>query len=270
MLLAIARLPAFFGFFINSYMREDHPVSRSSDLPQWIFLGVLMSLILLAASLGTPNSDVSARVAKHGQQEKLTDLQLLQRQVDAGDPEAQRLMALRCRDGVGVLRSAAETTRLLELSISGGNVHAMYDLACLYDGGMPGVAADDEKAWDLYLKSAEHGHVNGAAYVSEALSFGVGVVKDNHLVEAYAWRSVVTYLHEHIQDASFIIINMKGRRGFMNIDMDDATYASGGAVHSTTLWLRRLEKRLSVQGILEAQKRSRELLTEIEAKKAKK
>jgi hypothetical protein len=56
----------------------------------------------------------------------------------------------------------------------------------------------------------------------------------------------------------------------MNIDMYDATYSSSDAVGSTTLWLRRLEKRLSVQDILVAQDRSREILAQIEAKKAKK
>lgn len=253
-------------------MREAEIPDKRSILRSWLFWVLLLGLISAGAVAlwvrFTPASAQASQVMKV--EEGLSSLQALQRRVDAGDAEAQRLMAIRYRDGIGVLRSAAETKRLLELSISAGNAHAMYELACLYDGGMPGVAADEEKAWDLYVKSAEHGHINAAAYVSEALSFGVGIVKKNHLTEAYAWRSVAAYLHEACRDGSRIIINIKGRRGLMNIDMYDATYSSSDAVGSTTLWLRRLEKRLSVQDILVAQDRSREILAQIQAKRAKK
>lgn len=253
-------------------MRESEILDKRSALRIWLFWGLLSGLtsavVVTLWIRFTPASVKIEQVIKV--EEALSPLQALQLRVDAGDPEAQRLMALRYRDGVGVLRSAAETTRLLKLSISAGNANAMYDLACLYDGGMPGVAADEEKAWELYMKSAEYGHVNGAAYVSEALSFGAGLVSKNHLTEAYAWRSVATYLHETCRDGSKIIINIKGRRGFMNLDMYDATYSSSDTVFSTSLWLRRLEKKLSNQDILLAQDRSREILAQIKAKNAKK
>ena len=157
-------------------MREGEIPDKRSILRSWLFWGLLSGLTSAAVVflwLGlAPGSTPGIQFKKAD--EVLSPLHALQKRADAGDPEAQRLMAIRYRDGIGVLRSAAETKRLLELSISAGNAHAMYELACLYDGGMPGIAADEEKAWDLYVKSAEYGHINSAAYVSEALSFGVG------------------------------------------------------------------------------------------------
>ena len=270
-------------------MREDHPISRSSDLPQWVFLGVLMSLILLTASLGTPNSDVSAHVAKQGQQEKLTDLQLLQRQVDAGDPEAQRLMAIRFLSGDGVLRSAEESQKLYDLSVSGGNAQAMYELACLHDTGTTGFPRDGAMAWDLYFRAAKAGQINAMGYVSEA--YEGGPAKD--FVSSYAWRSLAIHLSQLPGQRANLSFKVDGSLGWMGIATYDPDYTSGlypsysssrndpsyadYTNRSTQLgvlrqeeWLNRITRKLSDADILLAQKRSRELLAEIEANKAPK
>jgi hypothetical protein len=247
-------------------MREDHPVSRSSDLPQWIFLGVLMSLILLTASFGTPNSDVSAHVAKQGQQEKLTDLQLLQRQVDAGDPEAQRLMAIRYRDGIGVLRSATEMKRLLELSIKAGNNDAKYDLAVLQDTGFPGVGLQEQQAWANFYDAARSGHVPSMAYIAEACALG----DEKYLIESYAWRDLTILFST--DKVTYIWVHGNGSRGAFGKATD---YKGGFDILLSNLewrekWLKEVSSKMSRDDIIAAQKLSRELLAAIEAKKAKK
>ena len=239
--------------------------------------------------MGTPNSDVSAHVAKQGQQEKLTDLQLLQRQVDAGDPEAQRLMAIRFLSGDGVLRSAEESKKLYDLSVSGGNAQAMYELACLHDTGTTGFPRDGAMAWDLYFRAAKAGQINAMGYVSEA--YEGGPAKD--FVSSYAWRSLAIHLSQLPGQRANLSFKVDGSLGWMGIATYDPDYTSGlypsysssrndpsyadYTNRSTQLgvlrqeeWLNRITRKLSDADILLAQKRSRELLAEIEAKKAKK
>ena len=268
-------------------MREADAPKASTDLPQWAFISVLMALILLAAGLGSPKSASSAQAAKQGQEEKLTDLQLLQRRVDAGDPEAQRLMAIRFLSGEGVLRSAEESKKLYDLSVSGGNAQAMYELACLHDTGTPGFPRDAAVAWDLYFRAAKGGQINALAYVSEA--YEGGPTKD--FVAAYAWRSVAIHLHQLSEQRPSISFKVNGSLGWMGIATYDPEYVNGSygpsyrndhsysdyTNRSTSLqvlrheeWLNRISRKLSDADILLAQKRSRELLAEVEAKKAKK
>ena len=252
-------------------MREDHPISRSSDLPQWVFLGVLMSLILLAASLGpAKSSEVSrpfnppqpATVQKQDPDAQLTPLQALQRRVEAGDPEAQRLMALRYRDGDGVLRSAEETMRLLGASARGGDMQSTYELACIYDAGIPGVRSQPEIAWKLFNDAAMAGHVDAMWYLSESFLRGGSGIPYN-LIEAYAWRSLA--MHVGSQSSARVYLNWSGPAGRGSSGSSEQI-SSGGRIGGE--WLRRIY--LSDGDILLAQKRSRELLAEIEAKKPKK
>jgi TPR repeat protein len=260
-------------------MREADAPKASTDLPQWAFISVLMALILLAAGLGSTKSASSAQAAKQGQEEKLTPLQLLQRRVDDGDPEAQRLMAIRFLGGEGVLRSAEESKKLYDLSVSGGNAQAMYELACLHDTGTPGFPRDAAVAWDLYFRAAKAGQIDAMGYVSEA--FEGGPSKD--LVTSYAWRSLAIHLHQLSDRRSDISFKVDGALRWMGIvAYDQVNYRNDPSYNdytsgSTSLhvlrhenWLGRISRKLSDADILLAQKRSRELLAEIEAKKAKK
>ena len=253
-------------------MREDHPVSRSTDLPQWIFIGVLMSLILLAASLGPAKSTEAGQPSnpsplstaqRQAPDAQLTPLQALQRRVEAGDPEAQRLMALRYRDGDGVLRSAEETMRLLGASARGGDMQSTYELACIYDAGIPGVRSQPEIAWKLFNDAAMAGHVDAMWYLSESFLRGGSGIPYN-LIEAYAWRSLA--MHVGSQRSARVYLNWSGpvSRGSSG---SSEQISSGGRIGGE--WLRN-RIYLSDGDTLLAQKRSRELLAEIESKKAKK
>ena len=252
-------------------MREDHPISRSSDLPQWVFLGVLMSLILLTASLGPAKSTEAGQPSNPSQTStaqrrdpdaQLTPLQALQRRVEAGDPEAQRLMALRYRDGDGVLRSAEETMRLLGASARGGDMQSTYELACIYDAGIPGVRSQPEIAWKLFNDAAMAGHVDAMWYLSESYLRGGSGIPYNP-IEAYAWRSLAMYIGS--QSSASVYLNWRGpaSRGSSG---SSEQISSGGSI--SQYWLAKIP--VSNADILLAQKRSRELLAEIEAKKAKK
>ena len=268
---ANAYLPRFWVSLVTLPMREDHPVSRSTDLPQWIFIGVLMSLILLAASLGPAKSTEAGQPSNPPQTStaqrrdpdaQLTPLQALQRRVEAGDPEAQRLMALRYRDGDGVLRSAEETMRLLGASAQGGDLQSAYELACIYDAGIPGVRSEPKIAWKLFNDAAMAGHVDAMWYLSESYMRG-GSEAPYNLIEAYAWRSLA--MHIGSQRSAPVYLNWSGpaSRGSSGSSVQ---ISSGGRIDDA--WLRRIY--LPDADILLAQKRSRELLAEIEAKKTKK
>jgi len=260
-------------------MREADAPKASTDSPQWIFISVLMGLVLLAASLGSPNSAASAPAAQQGPEEKLTDLQRLQRRVEAGEPEAQRLMAIRYLNGDGVLRSAEESKKLYDLSVAGGDAQAMYELACLHDTGQPGFPRDGVVAWGLYSRAANAGQIDAMGYVSEAYE-GNRDLQD--LVAAYAWRSVAIHLRRLSEGRSDIHIKTDGSLGWMGIEDKGANYLNDPSYFDynarTTLlivlrhdeWLRRIEKKLQDDHVLVAQRRSQEILRQIEAKKAKK
>jgi hypothetical protein len=270
-------------------MREVEAPMKPSALSNWIFWGVLsglMSMVLVAAwqGLSAPTPHV-VEVEKPG--EVLTPLQLLQSRVDAGDPEAQRLMAIRFLSGDGVLRSAEESKKLYDLSVSGGNAQAMYELACLHDTGIPGFPRDGVMAWDLYSRAAKAGQFNAMGYVSEA--YEGGPTKD--LVSSYAWRSLAIHfyqLSERQSNISFMVNGSLGWMGVANYDQDniygsyrpssrnDSSYyeytreSTSLRVIRHDVWLNRISRKLSDTDILLAQKRSREILTEIESKKSKK
>lgn len=256
-------------------MREDHPVSRSSDLPQWVFLGVLMSLILLTASLGPAKSTEAGQPSNPSQTStaqrrdpdaQLTPLQALQRRAEAGDPEAQRLLALRYRDGDGVLRSATETKRLLEMSIAAGNEDARYDLAFLQDTGFPGIGLQELQAWANFYNAARSGHIPSMAYIAEACAQGEG----QHIIESYAWRDLT--IHLSADKITSIWVHGNGSRGAFGKATD---YKGGFDILLSNLewrekWLKEVSSKMSRDDIIAAQKLSRELLAAIEAKKAKK
>ena len=270
-------------------MREAEIPDKRSILRSWLFWGLLSGLIsAVVVTLWirfTPASAQAGQVIKAA--EALSPLQALQLRVEAGDPEAQRLMAIRFLSGDGVLRSAEESKKLYDLSVSGGNAQAMYELACLHDTGTTGFPRDAAMAWDLYFRAAKSGQIDAMGYVSEA--YEGGPAKD--LVAAYAWRSVAIHLHQLSEQRPGISFKVNGSLGWMGIATYDPDYSNGSygpssrndpsyvgyTNRSTELgvlrqeeWLNRITRKLSDADILLAQKRSRELLAEIEANKAKK
>jgi TPR repeat protein len=261
-------------------MREAETPDKRSILRSWLFWGLLSGLTsAVVVTLWLRFTSASAQVSQENKAEDaLSPLPALQRRVDAGDPEAQRLMAIRFLSGDGVLRSAEESKKLYDLSVSGGNAQAMYELACLHDTGHPGFPRDGVMAWDLYSSAAKAGHINAMGYVSEAYEGG----PTKNLVSAYAWRSLAIHLYQLSERRSYISFKVNGSLGWMGIEAYDQSYRNDSSYFSYTTqatslsvisheeWLNRVSRKLSHADILLAQKRSRELLKDIEAKKAKK
>jgi TPR repeat protein len=270
-------------------MREAETPGKRSILRSWLFWGLLSGLTsAVVVTLWLRFTSASAQVSQENKAEDaLSPLPALQRRVDAGDPEAQRLMAIRFLSGDGVLRSAEESKKLYDLSVSGGNAQAMYELACLHDTGHPGFPRDAVMAWDLYSRAAKAGQFNAMAYVSEA--YEGGPTKD--LVSSYAWRSLAIHLYQLSERQSNISFMVNGSLGWMGVANYDQDYIYGSyrpssrndssyyeyTRESTSLlvirhdvWLNRISRKLSDPDILLAQKRSREILAEIDAKTAKK
>jgi hypothetical protein len=260
-------------------MREAETPDKRSILRSWLFWGLLSGLIsAVVVTLWLRFTSTSAQATQVSKAEEgLSSLQALQRRVDADDPEAQRLMAIRYFNGDGVLRSAEESKKLYDLSVSGGNAQATYELACLHDAGFPGFPRDGVMAWDLYSRAAKAGQINAMGYVSEA--YEGGPTKD--LVSSYAWRSLAIHLYQLNEGRSNISFRVNGSLGWMGIEAYDQSYRNDSSYSSYTtqdislivlrhdIWLKRISRKLSDADILLAQKRSRELLSEIEANKAK-
>ena len=262
-------------------MREAEIPDKRSILRSWLFWGLLSGLTSAAVVflwLGiAPSSTPEIQVKKA--EAVLSPLQALQLRVDSGDCEAQRQMAFRFLFGNGVLRSAEDSKRLYDLSVSGGNAQAMYDLACLHDSGAPGFVRDAALAWGLYQRAAKAGQIDAMGYVSEAYEGSSDVID---LVASYAWRNVAIHLSRSSEGEQVIRIKTNGSRGWMGIntrhyyDAKDTSYFDYNnqsvllTVRSPDEWIRRLERKLSDTDILVAQKRSKEILKEIEASKLKK
>lgn len=261
-------------------MREAEIPDKRSILRSWLFWGLLSCLIsAVVVTLWIRFTPASAQVGQVIKaEEALSPLQALQLRVDAGDPEAQRLMAIRFLSGDGVLRSAEESKKLYDLSVSGGNAQAMYELACLHDTGTTGFPRDAAMAWNLYFRAAKAGQINAMAYISEA--YEGGPAKD--FVSSYAWRSLAIHLSQLPGQRANLSFKVDGSLGWMGIThryeeyLNDPCYYKYNSLSAVLIvsshekWLERISGMLSDADILLAQKRSRELLAEIEAKKAKK
>jgi TPR repeat protein len=136
-------------------------------------------------------------------------------------------------NGDGVIKDTEEALKWFRRASEGGYVESKRILGNLYHSGQ-NVAADPVMASKLYLEVAMAGDVECQRVMGVRYQHGFGVSAD--LEEAYAWFNIA---------------------------------ASNG--DSQAAGLREdVAKSLESEPILAAQKRSRELLKEMEAKKAKK
>ena len=135
--------------------------------------------------------------------------------------------------GNGVIKDDEEAARLLRIASDAGDIEAKKRLGGLYHDGK-GVATDLAMASKLYLEVAISGDVECQRVMGSRYQQGLGVPAD--YVEAYAWYNVCS--------ASGDELAAKSRES--------------------------LAQNMLADQIAAAQKRSRELLAEIEAKKAKK
>ncbi len=149
-----------------------------------------------------------------------------------GDESAYRL-ALLYLSGRGVIKDVEEALKWFKRASEGGNIDAKKSIANLYDTGGE-VGYDAAMASKLYLEVALTGDVWSQRLLGFRYRNGNGLSVD--AVESYAWFNVCASSGDSVAA----------------MERDEAA------------------KTLSRAQILAAQKRSREILKEIEAKKAKK
>jgi TPR repeat protein len=150
-----------------------------------------------------------------------------------GEPTAANNLGLDYLHGNGVIKDDEEAVRLFRISAATGHIGAKKNLGYMYVEGK-GVAADPVLASKLYLEVAYTGDSECQRVMGVRYQQGIGVPVD--LIEAYAWHNVCA----------------------ASGDEQSAKAREAVAVA------------FSAEQVLAAQKRSRELLKDIEAKKAKK
>jgi TPR repeat protein len=153
--------------------------------------------------------------------------------VSGGSYYAAAALSSHYQNGDGVIKDDEEAVKLLIIASDAGYVEAKVSLGNLYNDGK-GVATDFEKASKLYLEAAISGHVECQRVMGSRYQQGLGVPADN--VEAYAWYNVCAANGDELA--------AKSRESLAQV--------------------------LQADQIASAQKRSRELLKDIEAKKTKK
>jgi TPR repeat protein len=153
--------------------------------------------------------------------------------VSTGDHEGARYLAGHYLNGEGVIKDDEEAAKLFKVASDAGDIKAKKSLGNLCHYGK-GVLQDSAHASKLYLEVAISGDVECQRVMGSRYQQGLGVPSD--YVEAYAWYNVCA--------ASGDELAAKSRES--------------------------LAQNLQADQVTAAQKRSRELLAEIEAKKAKK
>lgn len=153
--------------------------------------------------------------------------------IDRGSYGAARSLAYHYQNGEGVIKDDEEAAKLYKVASDAGDIEAKKSLGNLYHEGK-GVVTDFEKASKLYREAAILGDIDCQRVMGSRYQQGLGVTAD--YVEAYAWYNVCS--------ASGDELAAKSRES--------------------------LAQNMLADQIAAAQKRSRELLAEIEAKKAKK
>lgn len=160
-------------------------------------------------------------------------VRLYRRAADKLDPFGCINLGLLYLNGDGVIKDVEEALKLFKIASADGNVEAKKNLAYIYHYGN-GVEIDLPKASNLYLEVARSGDVECQRLTGVRYQQGIGFKVD--LIEAYAWYNIS---------------------------------ASMGDAQSAKL-REELSVSLSPLQVIAAQKRSRELLAEIDSNKSMK
>ena len=147
---------------------------------------------------------------------------------EKGNAERQDTLGVFYLIGYGVTENKAEAVKWFRKAAEQGNPAAQSNLGSCYSEGK-GVEQNYVEALKWFRKAAEQGDVAGRAMLGSMYFNGQGVDKD--CVEAYAWLNLDAKTHEAVSGFSESI-----------------------------------QKEMSLQQVAEAQKRTKELKTMIEAK----
>ena len=151
----------------------------------------------------------------------------------AGDEAACHRLGMIYLEGDGAIKDYETAVKWFKVSADVGSIRTKKQLALMYQQGL-GVTLDLAQSFKLYLESAMSGDRESQLIIAAKYNSGLGVTKDP--AESYAWYNICA----------------------ANGDEDSARARET------------IAKDLDFNQKRQAQKRSRELLAEIESKKAKK
>ena len=102
-----------------------------------------------------------------------------------GLPEAQYVIAIFYRQGLGVPPDMKESARWMQRAAQGGNAQAQYYIGTMYAMGEGGFPVDFKEAVRFFRLGAEQGHEGCMARLGSHYEFGEGVPQD--YVVAHMW-----------------------------------------------------------------------------------
>lgn len=151
----------------------------------------------------------------------------------AGDEAACHRLGMIYLEGDGAIKDYETAVKWFKVSADVGSIRTKKQLALMYQQGL-GVTLDLAQSFKLYLESAMSGDRESQLIIAAKYNSGLGITKDP--VESYAWYNICA------------------------ANGDDKSASAREAIAND----------LDFNQKRQAQKRSRELLAEIESKKAKK
>jgi len=163
-------------------------VLRGKHMVNWrrlLFMLTVLALVvcIYAAADAGPFEDGKAA---YDQQDYKTALKLWEHLADHGDAEAQRMIGVLFRDGLGVAQDNAEALAWFGLAADQGNAVAQYNIGLMYRDGS-GMAQNNAEAVKWFRLAAGQGYAPAQFEIGTAYKLGLGVTPDN--IRAYLWYS---------------------------------------------------------------------------------
>jgi TPR repeat protein len=109
---------------------------------------------------------------------RLEDLQSLEQQAAAGDPEAQTMLGLAYHDAVLLKRDDGEALRWLHKAADQNFMAAQESLGIFYQTGIGMSQPNSAEALDWYKKAVQQGSFDAATNIALMYAGGIGVAKD--------------------------------------------------------------------------------------------
>jgi uncharacterized protein len=106
-----------------------------------------------------------------------------------GYPEAQNALANLYFQGIGTPQDYRESLRWYEKVPRQSDPEALQNMGYIYANGLGGVSKNLKKAFSLYLKAANLGHIGSQYFLGHFYVRGLGVEQNN--VQALMWFDLV-------------------------------------------------------------------------------
>jgi len=134
-----------------------------------------------------------------------------------GYPEAQNALARLYFQGIGTPRDYRKSLKWYEKVPRQNDPEALQNMGYIYANGLGGVSVNLKKAFSLYLKAANLGHVGSQYFLGHFYVKGLGVEKNN--VQALMWfdlvvsqsRIPITEFQSAGADAWFFVSRLKSK-----------------------------------------------------------